>query len=290
MGTNMRPRAFKTTLTLYTLTALTALVGATAWGCATPLKGEPLKPFDGDGVPLTSVASGYSLRLEDAGGNGLPTHFHRGGTFIEGRMGEAYAVRVDNPTGRRVEVVVTVDGRDVVSGDPGDFRRQRGYIVEPYGHVRIDGFRRSLSDVAQFRFTTPGDSYSARRGTPENVGVIGVAVFSELAPPPPPPIAVPYGGYEEREKATGDGAGAPRAEAAPSPSNLGTRYGETRYAPVSEVPFQRANATEPDALLAVYYDDRAGLVRRGIVPADVYGMPGPQPFPESRKFAPPPPY
>jgi hypothetical protein len=237
------------------------------------------------------VAAGFSLRLEDAYGRGLPTHFHRGGTFIEGRMGEAYAVRVDNPTSRRVEVVVTVDGRDVVSGEPGDFRRQRGYIVEPYGHVRIDGFRRSLSDVAQFRFTTPGDSYSARRGTPENVGVIGVAVFSELAPPPPPPIAVPYGGYDDREKAT-EAAPAPRAEggAAQAPSNLGTQYGETRYAPVSEVPFQRANASEPDALLAVYYDDRSGLVRRGVVPSDVYGMPGPQPFPQSRQFAPPPPY
>lgn len=286
----MSHRTFTAILSLYTLTACTALIGATAFGCATPNRGEPLRPYDGDGVPLASVtpASGYSLRLEDAGGHGLPTHFHRGGTFIEGRMGEAYAVRVDNPTGRRVEVVVTVDGRDVVSGDPGDFRRQRGYIVEPYGHVRIDGFRRSMSDVAQFRFTTPGDSYSARRGTPENVGVVGVAVFSELTPPSPPPMAVPYGGDDEREKASS--AGAPRAEAAPAPSNLGTQYGETRYAPVSEVPFQRANATEPDALLAVYYDDRPGLVRRGVVPADVYGMPGPQPFPESRKFAPPPPY
>ncbi len=287
----MRQRTVTARLAILTLTALTAFVGATASGCATSLKGDPIKPYEGEGVPLTSVAAGFSLRLEDAAGNGLPTHFHRGGTFIEGRMGEAYAVRVDNPTGRRVEVVVTVDGRDVVSGDPGDFRRQRGYIVEPYGHVRIDGFRRSMSDVAQFRFTSPGDSYSARRGTPENVGVIGVAVFSELPPPPPPPIAVPYGGYDDREKAA-EAAPAPRGEsgAAQAPSNLGTQYGETRYAPVSEVPFQRANASEPDALLAVYYDDRAGLVRRGVVPSDVYGMPGPQPFPENRKFAPPPPY
>lgn len=276
------------TLTL-TLAALLAAA------CATPVKSEPTMP-PVDGTPLTAVQAGYSLRLEDAWGNALPTFGWRGGSFIEGVAGQAYAVRVDNPTGRRVEVVVTVDGRDVISGEPGDFRSQRGYIVEPYGSVRVTGFRRSLSDVAQFRFTTPGDSYSARRGTPQNVGVIGVAVFSEVPPPPPPPPvympapATPYGGYDDRERAAESKSDEGRAAgAAQAPSNLGTQYGETRYAPVTEVSFRRANPSEPDAVLAVYYDDRPGLVRRGVLPPDTYAAPGPQPFPDSRRFAPPPP-
>jgi len=48
-----------------------------------------------------------------------------------------------------------------------------------YGTVVVDGFRRSLDETAAFRFSRPSSSYSARMGTPENVGVIGVAFFSE---------------------------------------------------------------------------------------------------------------
>jgi hypothetical protein len=280
----MHPAGLKKLAAL--LLSLPIFLGA----CATPVKSEPAMPAY-DGTPLTAVQSGYTVRLEDANGNALPTYGWRGGAFVEGLAGQAYAVRVDNPTGQRVEVVVTVDGRDVISGDNGDFRSQRGYIVAPYGSVRVTGFRQSMSDVAQFRFTTPGDSYSARRGTPQNVGVIGVAVFAELPPPPPPPPvayeqaapAAPRGGYD-------DEAGSGRAaEKSSAPSNLGTQYGERRYAPVSEVSFQRARPSDPDAVLAVYYDDHAGLVRRGVVPPDAYAVPGPQPFPESRRFAPPPP-
>ncbi|MGC4091663.1 MAG: hypothetical protein QM756_28035 [Polyangiaceae bacterium] len=95
-----------------------------------------------------------------------------------GRAGERYAVRVENPTSDRIEVVVSVDGRDAVSGRVADYRRQRGYVIAPRSSIVVDGFRRSLSEVAAFRFSNPSSSYSARRGTPENVGVIGVAFFS----------------------------------------------------------------------------------------------------------------
>ena len=80
-----------------------------------------------------------------------------------------------------VEAVLTVDGRDAVSGDVGNYKTQR-YVIDPYGSIVVDGFRKSLSKVAAFRFTTPGDSYSSRRGTPQNVGVVGVAIFKERAP------------------------------------------------------------------------------------------------------------
>lgn len=273
------------------LKLMTALAFALSTGCATSVKSEPYMPAY-DGTPLAAVQSGWSLRLEDVNGGMLPTYGWRGGTFVEGFAGLAYAVRVDNPTGQRVEIVVTVDGRDVISGDPGDFRSQRGYIVQPYGTLRVTGFRRSMSDVAQFRFTSPGDSYSARRGTPENVGVIGVAVFTETPPPPPPPyeMPAPYGAAEADKSSEGyarrgEAQGAP---AAPAQSNLGTQYGETRYAPVTEVSFQRARPASPDALMAVYYDDHAGLIRRGVIAADPWRPTGPQPFPESQRFAPPP--
>ena len=45
--------------------------------------------------------------------------------------------------------------------------------------MEITGWRKSLERTAAFYFTDLGDSYAARTGRPQNVGVIGVAVFQE---------------------------------------------------------------------------------------------------------------
>ncbi len=242
-----------------------------------------------DAPPLAASSGSFAVTLESDSGS-LPSYTHRGGVFVEGRRGEAYGVRVTNSTPERVEVVVTVDGRDVVSGAPGDFEAQRGYVVEPWGSVRVDGFRRSLDEVAQFRFASPEDSYSSRRGTPENVGVVGVAVFRERlrrAPSNPVPLAVP-GPAEARAEAPG----ADMDKGASRRGRLGTQYGEDRAAPVTETRFERAEPQRPDALLAVYYDSREGLVARGVLPPPVSALPiepEPEPFPVNGRFAPPPP-
>jgi len=242
-----------------------------------------------DVAPITAATPEFSVGLEAFDGP-LPTYAHRGGVFVEGRLGEAYGVRFHNASADRVEVVVTVDGRDVVSGAPGDFESQRGYIVAPWSSVRVDGFRRSLTEVAQFRFSAPEESYASRRGAPENVGVVGVAVFRERRRPSP--LAL---GQGPREASAAEPARAPAAygdEGASRAGRLGTQYGEDRSAPVSEVDFERLDAQRPDALLAVYYDSRAGLVARGVLPPPMDALqvaPEPSPFPVNGRFAPPPP-
>ena len=177
------------------------------------------------GLTCARAEPSYEVVLEDEFGNPLPAYAQRGERFALGEAGRRYNVRVYNRSGRRVEAVVSVDGRDVLSGNPGDFKTQRGYLVPAYGSVLIDGFRTSLSSVAAFRFTSPDDSYSARMGTPENVGVIGAAFFSEAAPPAPPPAPkqipyrrpIPYGDADKREGSGGLGtrgrSSAPAAEA-----------------------------------------------------------------------------
>ena len=82
--------------------------------------------------------------------------------------------------------MVTVDGRDVVDGKPGDFRNKRGYLVPAWGQVDIDGWRLSQSQAAAFRFSSVADSYAARMGNAREVGVIGVAVFPERVYRPRP--------------------------------------------------------------------------------------------------------
>jgi len=67
---------------------------------------------------------------------------------------------------------------DVVDGLPASTGK-RGYLLEPYSTLQIEGFRRSREQVAAFRFAKVKDSYAARTGSDRNVGVIGVALFRE---------------------------------------------------------------------------------------------------------------
>src|SRR5687768_6540155 len=48
--------------------------------------------------------------LEDEDGRPLRTFMHDGRTFVLGRFGERYGIRIVNPLDVRVEAVVTVDG------------------------------------------------------------------------------------------------------------------------------------------------------------------------------------
>lgn len=246
----------------------------------------------------------YRVSLEDLAGSVLPTFQQSGATYVLGEPGDRYNIRVQNPTSERIEVVVTVDGRDAISGDVGDYVSQRGYLIEPWGSLLVEGFRRSLDDVAAFRFTGRAGSYSARRGTPQHVGVIGVAVFPEKMRPSAPiwrPRPRPQPESEYRAPAPSAPRRADAADAAPrgggspsrsraesmdaydddegprkrkgasapgagsaGPSNIGTEYGEQESSRVVEVSFERRSPTHPSVVLRLRYDDYDGLEARGI--------------------------
>jgi hypothetical protein len=129
-----------------------------------------------DGVGTARGA--LTVRVVDDGGSPLPTFSAGGRSYVVGRDGQRYSIRIENQTGARFEAVATVDGLDVIDGQPGSFEK-RGYLVQPWSTVEIDGFRRSEEEVAAFRFGRVRDSYAAKRGDDRNVGVIGVAVFQE---------------------------------------------------------------------------------------------------------------
>lgn len=234
-------------------------------------------------------APSYSLSLEDADAAPLPSFRHHGVTFVLGTPGEHYQIRVTNPYGERVEAVVSVDGRDAVSGRRGDYVSQRGYVLGPYESVLIEGFRQSLERVASFRFVDPEDSYSARLGTPQNVGIVGVAFFRERRHlRSPVPIARPR---LEDSKPRPSSARASAAKGAnESDSRLGTEYGESIVSRVNETRFER-RSSRPERVVTLRYDDADGLIARGI---DLSGVRPysrhvePEAFPDSRFAAPPP--
>ncbi len=271
--------------------------------------------------PAATAPPPYTFALEDAHGAPLSTFRQGGRVYVLGEPGDRYNIRIHNPTSERVEVVLTVDGRDAVSGQIGDYLTARGYLLDPWASLLVEGFRRNLDEVAAFRFSERGQSYSALRGTPENVGVIGVAFFPEQARPRPLiRRRERRHSYEDRPSPKSgasrdlEGAGADHssgAEASRRPyraddfgprkrkpvqerseeaSNIGTEYGESRGSSVIEIPFERRSPTHPAALLTQRYDDYAGLEARGIDLSALryaYRDDEPQAFPRNR-FAQPP--
>lgn len=213
----------------------------------------------------------YSVQLVDEAGRVLPTFTHRERTYVLGALGQRYFVKVRNDSGARVEVVVSVDGRDVIDGAPAEWGK-RGYLVDPHGTLTVDGYRLSQDAVAAFRFSSVPRSYAALEGDPRDVGVIGVAVFREREVPradrrkerelrseaaPAPPRSAEAG------DAARSGAPAPgQAEASRRPG-LGTEFGEEHASHVRLVSFQRASA-RPAVVLTLRYDDRAGLRAAGV--------------------------
>ena len=208
-------------------------------------------------------------------GQTLETWRHRGRLYVAGTPGNRYAVSLRNRSEGRVLTVISVDGVNAISGETAN-ASQSGYVLAPGQAAEIAGWRKTMDEVAAFYFTRIGDSYAARTERPQNVGVIGVAVFNEYVPPAPPaPI-----GAQEKAEASADNAARSAAKAAAAPAaeaKLGTGHGERIAARVGTTEFRR-QSTQPNEVITIYYDSRANLIARGIIPgAPRFGHPNPFP-------------
>src|SRR3954463_4634041 len=200
-------------------------------------------------------------------GRRLPVHGHAGRAYVVGKPGNEYQVSVRNHQREEVLAVVSVDGVNVVSGETAN-PAQTGYVLSPAQSYDILGWRKSLGETAAFYFTALPDSYAARTERPDNVGVIGVALFRRKRPPQPIAEAQP------RAQARRDAGGAREAEA----SRLGTGHGRRETSPVQYVDFERASPV-PAETVVLYYDSYANLVARGVLRESVPVAPLPRPFP-----------
>lgn len=218
-------------------------------------------------------------------GRTLPEYAFGGDRWIAGTPGHRYALRVRNLTAQRVLAVLSVDGVNVITGDTAA-ASQSGYVLAPYESAEITGWRKSSNDIAGFVFTALPDSYAARTGRPDNVGVLGVAAFRERQPLPSPAPA------SKALDRLANGAAAPLAEAQSreeradnsTRQQLGTGHGEREYAPISYTTFERASQ-RPAQVLALRYDRRERLLAMGVIARPRPQRP--QPFPLG--FVPDPP-
>ncbi len=220
----------------------------------------------------------------------LLQYLHDGQRWIAGRGGHPYALRLHNRSPQRVLVVLSVDGLNVISGEVAA-PDQSGYVLEPWQRADITGWRKSHQSVARFVFTDPGRSYAGRTGRPENIGVIGMAVFNEAPefrppPRPAPPIARPQAQARARtaDRVLSEVTVTGSAPAAPA---LGTGHGPREASYSGSTTFRRANAA-PLQRWDVRYDSERNLIARGIIAGRTVPQRGePQAFPGG--FVPDPP-
>jgi hypothetical protein len=218
-------------------------------------------------LPLQALAGmAVDVEIRDRrSGRVLPVYWHEGERHVAGEPGHEYEIRLRSREGSRVLAVTSVDGINVITGRTAS-PSQSGYVV------------------AAFYFTALPDSYAARTGRPDNVGVIGVALFRELARVLPmedeyvarADAAAPAAGASAEAKTSSRQSADEREE-----SRLGTGHGRRIDSGAVYTTFERASES-PDEIVRIYYDSRKNLVARGVIPPPWrYAGREPEPFPQA---------
>lgn len=251
----------------------------------------------------------------------LPVYWHNGRYYVAGVPGHRYQLTLRNRDGEDLLVVPSVDGVNAYTGETADWS-QGGYVLDGYTSYDIKGWRKSLTQVAGFVFADASRSYAARTGRPDNVGVIGMAIFrrqaaivdAEPAPreryaddfannrqaptelarsaqaPAPAPMSVPAAPPAPIAEASVDAAAPRRAEGgfavAKTSGPLGTGFGRRERDDIHLVDFERASS-QPEEVVTIYYDTYANLVARGVLPSGGVRPYAPEAFPG--RFVPDPP-
>jgi hypothetical protein len=234
----------------------------------------------------------------------LPAYYHHGEYWVAGRPGARYGIRVQNTQGCRLMAVTSVDGVNVITGATAGFN-QSGYVFDALSSFEIAGWRKSDSEIAAFEFTAVPDSYAARTGRPQNVGVIGLAIYRERRPPP---LTVEPQAYDDRlagtaeasrdllrkdadasSPATAAGGATEKAErrqnentgASRVAPQLGTGHGQRESSYVTQVGFER-DSTIPAEIIRIRYDSYDSLVAMGVISRARPVSSAPEPFPDQR--------
>lgn len=260
----------------------------------------------------------YELSVCPNGRRPADEYYHQGQVWIEGREGSNYTLRFTNRSPGRVLAIFSVDGLDVLKGKPAGHLSE-GYVVDANSTLDIPGWKLDNATAAEFYFSRSNKSYVSKiGGNVSNTGVIGAMVFREQQMWTQPPhltftaSSLPTSNWSGMVgyNSVGPLAGTTTtsslhpgvavnhvsitrdASGSTIDHSMGTGFGQATGWNTVGTTFNRETPTNPNAIMAIYYDSAKNLQRRGIVLKSRYGSDtSNNPFPaytSSTGAAPPP--
>lgn len=192
---------------------------------------------------------------------------------------EWYRIRIKNGTDRRIDLVIAVDGRNILTGKKSYLTsRESMYVLNPHKSSEYDGWRTGSDQINMFYFTGMSDSYAAARNDVSAIGVIAVAVYPEHVQrirkknvsKAGHPINLIIGKSSKAPmgstslKKTDNGSTA--SKSASRSETAGTGFGKSKYSPSIKVKF--APEKRPLKKTFIKYEWRSTLCKRGIISCD----------------------
>ena len=203
----------------------------------------------------------YELAVRPLGRSIADEYYHQGNTWIEGREGNTYTIQISNNSPKRTLFIVSVDGLDVLAGQPAGPASQ-GYVLAAGESLNIPGWRLNDGTAAEFYFSRTRDSYvNTIGGSTANTGVIGAMVFTEKVNQ----LVKRNINYSDTMWAypgTTASAWHTQEDMLNISQSLGTGFGNQTQWQTASTHFEKNSA--PDAVLAIYYNSAKNLERMGI--------------------------
>ena len=216
-------------------------------------------------------------------GKHIKEYIHQNKTYVEGRKNSTFSIKLRNNSSEKALFVLTIDGLSVIDGKDASFD-SRGYIINGYDSMIVNGWRVNDNEVAQFFFSSPDESYRKRMSKGNNLGVIGLAVFTEKEKYQPTIIKeyIPYYPayprypnypytpvypYWGTTSYTATGANTTNNTdcsyyASQENQNLGTGWGKKESSKVVSTNFDRKE--KPNTIFEIFYNTREQLEKIGI--------------------------
>jgi len=217
----------------------------------------------------TAAAQHAGLALDVlVGGATRPEYHARGATYVEALQGREYTLRLTNPLPVRVAVALSVDGLNTIDARHGDARGAAKWVLDPHETIEISGWQVSGREARAFYFTGERDSYGARLGETENLGVIEAVFFREKNHVAP--VVVPGARGEAAREGAAPGAPRPALSKSAAASALADEYAATGIGERYRHEVVRVHVDlEPDpaATIRLRYEFRPELVKLGVLPA-----------------------
>jgi len=139
-------------------------------------------------APLPAAGTGpYSMTVL-VDGIPAPEYAARGRIYLEALKGRNFSILLGNPTGERVAVALSVDGRNVIDAKRTSAANASKWILGPGETAEIPGWQVSGETARRFFFTETRRSYAKWLGDTANVGTIEAVFYRERRPLYPRPI------------------------------------------------------------------------------------------------------